>query len=143
MRVVKRALIGIGIVVGLMVAGVGGILLLLPFFDDNNRIDDSGGHGTQTAGTLVGDGACSGTITGQAPEALAVGYLRNQRLVGSPQQILSVQVDWETAACAITTTGFDIDRFRVAELLGVSARDRIRLRKLVEQRQLKTAWDDS
>ena len=41
---------------------------------------------------------------GQAPEALAVGYLRNQRLVGSPQQILSVQVDWETAACAITTT---------------------------------------
>jgi len=40
---------------------------------------------------------------GQAPEALAIGYLRNQRLVGAAGDILSVQVDWETAACAITT----------------------------------------
>jgi FdhD protein len=40
---------------------------------------------------------------GQAPEALAVGYLRNQRLVRSVEQIISVQVDWETAACAVTT----------------------------------------
>jgi FdhD protein len=40
---------------------------------------------------------------GQAPEALAVGYLRNQRLVRSVDDIASVQVDWETAACAITT----------------------------------------
>ncbi|MCP3904982.1 MAG: S8 family serine peptidase, partial [Planctomycetes bacterium] len=39
------------------------------FFDDNDDIDDAGAHGTQTAGTLVGDGTCSGTITGQAPEA--------------------------------------------------------------------------
>lgn len=41
---------------------------------------------------------------GQAPEALAVGYLRNQRLVHSIDDIVSVQVDWETAACAVTTT---------------------------------------
>ncbi len=41
---------------------------------------------------------------GQAPEALAVGYLRNQRLVHSVKDIVSVQVDWETAACAVTTT---------------------------------------
>jgi FdhD protein len=40
---------------------------------------------------------------GQAPEALAVGYLRNQRLVSTVEHISSVQVDWETAACAITT----------------------------------------
>ena len=40
---------------------------------------------------------------GQAPEALAVGYLRNQRLVTSAAHILSVQVDWETSACAVTT----------------------------------------
>lgn len=39
------------------------------FFDDNNDIEDGGGHGTQTAGTLVGDGLCSGTVTGQAPGA--------------------------------------------------------------------------
>jgi FdhD protein len=40
---------------------------------------------------------------GQAPEALSIGYLRNQRLVPAAANILSVQVDWETAACAITT----------------------------------------
>jgi FdhD protein len=40
---------------------------------------------------------------GQAPEALALGYLRNQRLVRSIAEIASVQVDWETHACAITT----------------------------------------
>ena len=40
---------------------------------------------------------------GHAPEALAIGYLRNQRLVGSIEDIASVQVDWETDSCAITT----------------------------------------
>jgi FdhD protein len=40
---------------------------------------------------------------GGAPEALAIGYLRNQRLVGSIEDIVSVQVDWECNACAITT----------------------------------------
>jgi FdhD protein len=40
---------------------------------------------------------------GQAPEALAIGYLRNQRLVGSIEEIAAVQVDWETAAVAVTT----------------------------------------
>src|SRR6195256_2494946 len=33
---------------------------------------------------------------GQAPEALAIGYLRNQRLVKSIEEIEAVQVDWET-----------------------------------------------
>jgi FdhD protein len=41
---------------------------------------------------------------GAAPEFLALGYLRNQRLVNSADAIASVQVDWETESCAITTT---------------------------------------
>jgi FdhD protein len=40
---------------------------------------------------------------GHAPEALAIGYLRNQRLVGSVKEIAAVQVDWETDSVAITT----------------------------------------
>ena len=40
---------------------------------------------------------------GQAPEALAIGYLRNQRLVGSIDDIVEVQVDWETDSVAIVT----------------------------------------
>jgi FdhD protein len=39
----------------------------------------------------------------QAPEALAIGYLRNQRLLRSIEEIASVQVDWETDSVAITT----------------------------------------
>jgi len=40
---------------------------------------------------------------GHAPEALALGYLRNQRLVGSVEEIAAVQVDWETESVAVTT----------------------------------------
>jgi FdhD protein len=40
---------------------------------------------------------------GQAPEALAIGYLRNQRLVRSLDEIAQVHVDWETDAVAVTT----------------------------------------
>jgi FdhD protein len=40
---------------------------------------------------------------GQAPEALVIGYLRNQRLVGSVDDIAEVQVDWETDSVAIVT----------------------------------------
>jgi FdhD protein len=40
---------------------------------------------------------------GSAPEALTIGYLRNQRLVGSIDEIVSVQVDWETSAVAVRT----------------------------------------
>ncbi|HZE59780.1 MAG TPA: formate dehydrogenase accessory sulfurtransferase FdhD [Burkholderiales bacterium] len=41
---------------------------------------------------------------GHAPEALIIGYLRNQRLVQSLEEIRSVQVDWETESAAVTTT---------------------------------------
>jgi FdhD protein len=40
---------------------------------------------------------------GQAPEALVLGYLRNQRLVQSIEDIEAVQVDWDTDAAAVTT----------------------------------------
>src|ERR1051326_5717375 len=38
-----------------------------------------------------------------APEALAIGYLRNQRLADSVDDIAAVQVDWETDSAAVTT----------------------------------------
>ena len=40
---------------------------------------------------------------GHAPEALAIGYLRNQRLVDSIDEVEAVQVDWETDSVAIKT----------------------------------------
>ena len=40
---------------------------------------------------------------GHAPEALVIGYLRNQRLVDSVDEIESVQVDWETDSAAVVT----------------------------------------
>src|SRR6267154_3138674 len=40
---------------------------------------------------------------GAWPEALAIGYLRNQRLVESLEEIAAVQVDWEVEAVAVTT----------------------------------------
>ncbi len=40
---------------------------------------------------------------GGAPEALAIGYLRNQRLVSRLEDIAAVQVDWETDSVAVTT----------------------------------------
>jgi FdhD protein len=42
---------------------------------------------------------------GHAPEALALGYLRNQRLVKSIREIAAVQVDWETDSVVVTTRG--------------------------------------
>ena len=40
---------------------------------------------------------------GGAPEALTIGYLRNQRLVDSLQDIVSVHVDWEVNAVSVRT----------------------------------------
>jgi FdhD protein len=40
---------------------------------------------------------------GHAPEALAIGYLRNQRLVDSIDEVEAVQVDWETESVAVVT----------------------------------------
>lgn len=40
---------------------------------------------------------------GAAPEALTIGWLRNQRLVASLAEIASVQVDWDVDAVSVTT----------------------------------------
>jgi FdhD protein len=40
---------------------------------------------------------------GAAPEALALGYLRNQRLVDSIDDIVAVQVDWDVHAVVVKT----------------------------------------
>ena len=49
---------------------------------------------------------------GAAPEALAIGFLRTQRLVESIEEIASVQVDWEVNAVVVTTHHglVDLDR---------------------------------
>src|SRR4029077_16761581 len=46
---------------------------------------------------------------GAAPEALAIGFLRNQRLVESIEEIVSVNVDWEVNAVAVSTRSGLVD----------------------------------
>jgi FdhD protein len=46
---------------------------------------------------------------GSAPEALVLGYLRNQRLVESAEDIESIQVDWETDSAAVKTRRSTVD----------------------------------
>jgi FdhD protein len=46
---------------------------------------------------------------GSAPEALVLGYLRNQRLVESADDIESIQVDWETDSAAVKTRRNTVD----------------------------------
>lgn len=70
-------------------------------------------HGTSVETEIAGEGPLTLYLDkreivtlmtlGAAPEALAIGYLRNQRLLTSIEQISAVQVDWETDAVAITT----------------------------------------
>jgi len=77
-----------------------------------DAVDESGAHvATPIAGehplTLYVDKKEVVTLMtlGAAPEALALGFLRNQRLVESLEQIASVQVDWDVNAVAVTTRG--------------------------------------
>ena len=70
-------------------------------------------HGTSVETEIAGEGPLTLYLDkreivtlmtlGAAPEALAIGYLRNQRLLTSIEQISAVQVDWETDAVAVTT----------------------------------------
>lgn len=46
---------------------------------------------------------------GTRPELLALGYLKNQGLVSKLEDIVSVQVDWDVAAAAVTTRLGDSD----------------------------------
>ena len=82
----------------------------IPLTFEITAIDERGEHiGISIAGenplTLYIDKQEIVTLMtlGQAPEALAIGYLRNQRLVSKVEDIVSVQVDWDVNACAIVT----------------------------------------
>ena len=77
---------------------------------------------------------------GHAPEALVIGYLRNQRLVDSIDDITAVQVDWETDSAAVVTRRrkkIDLKKKTVTSGCGQGTMygnlmeevDRIRLRK--------------
>jgi FdhD protein len=46
---------------------------------------------------------------GAAPELLALGYLRNQQLIASLDEIESVTVDWDVGAAAVKTRGGSMD----------------------------------
>ncbi len=46
---------------------------------------------------------------GGAPEALTLGYLRNQRLVRAIEDVVSVQVDWSVDAVAVVTRSGILD----------------------------------
>lgn len=46
---------------------------------------------------------------GAIPELLVLGYLRNQRLIESVDQIESITVDWDVAAAAVRTRGGLVD----------------------------------
>jgi FdhD protein len=46
---------------------------------------------------------------GAAPEALVLGYLRNQRLVNDLEDIVAVQVDWEVNAASVYTKNGLVD----------------------------------
>jgi len=57
------------------------------FGSNNNSLNDSGGHGTNTAGCMVADGTCNGTVNGMAPE----GQVMTGRLSGESSQWDAIQ----------------------------------------------------
>ena len=70
-------------------------------FDDARAVRVAG----ESALTLIVDGTELVTLMtlGTYPEELAIGYLRNQRLVESLDEIKSVQVDWERERAEVVT----------------------------------------
>ena len=63
---------------------------------------------------------------GAAPEHLALGWLRNQRLVASIDELAAVQVDWDTESVAVTS--------RSLRDHGVPLWDRVADRSALDQR---------
>jgi FdhD protein len=47
---------------------------------------------------------------GHYPEALVIGYLRNQGIIDKISDLKSVHVDWSVNSAAVTTNGLDLDR---------------------------------
>ncbi len=55
---------------------------------------------------------------GAAPEHLALGWLRNQRLVATPDELAAVQVDWDTGSVAVTSRSLRDDGLPLWERAG-------------------------
>ena len=47
---------------------------------------------------------------GHYPEALVIGYLRNQGIIDKISDLKSVHVDWSVNAAAVTSKGLDLDK---------------------------------
>ena len=47
---------------------------------------------------------------GHYPEALVIGYLRNQGIINHVNQLKSVHVDWSVNSAAVTTNGLDLSK---------------------------------
>ncbi len=47
---------------------------------------------------------------GHYPEALVIGYLRNQGIINDLSQLKSVHVDWSVNSAAVTTSNLDLDK---------------------------------
>ncbi len=47
---------------------------------------------------------------GHYPEALVIGYLRNQGIINHIDQLMSVHVDWSVNTAAVTTNGLDLSK---------------------------------
>ncbi|MAG56866.1 MAG: hypothetical protein CMJ83_11285 [Planctomycetes bacterium] len=67
---------------------------------NNASLDDGGGHGTRTAGCLVADGTCNGTIYGQAPGARVM----TGRLTGESSQWDAIQYALDEGAHTQTSS---------------------------------------
>ncbi|KAA0875064.1 formate dehydrogenase accessory sulfurtransferase FdhD [Nitrincola tapanii] len=46
---------------------------------------------------------------GEDPEALVLGYLRNQGWIHALEEVIAIQVDWEVAAAAVVTQPLQVD----------------------------------
>jgi FdhD protein len=76
-------------------------------------------HGNESAANIAGEHPLTVYVDkreiltlmtlGTAPEALVLGYLRNQRLVDSIEEITAVQVDWEVNAASVYTKNGLVD----------------------------------
>ena len=47
---------------------------------------------------------------GHYPEALVIGYLRNQGIIDKISDLNSVHVDWSVNTAAVTSKGLDLDK---------------------------------
>jgi FdhD protein len=78
--------------------------ITVPAFDEHGQKRDVAIAGEHPLTVYVDKQELLTLMTlGGAPEALTIGYLRNQRLVNALEDIVSVHVDWEVNAVSVKT----------------------------------------